>query len=82
MVIESVKKTGRLLVVHEAVRSFSVAAEIIATVNEKCFEYLEAPCARLTGYDIVIPFDRGEHYYQPSVEKIVTKVKEIMTYEI
>ena len=82
MVIESVKKTGRLLVVHEAVRSFSVAAEIIATVNEKCFEYLEAPCARLTGYDIVIPFDRGEHYHQPSVEKIVTKVKEIMAYEI
>ncbi|AGM25889.1 pyruvate dehydrogenase E1 component subunit beta [Spiroplasma syrphidicola EA-1] len=81
MVIESVKKTGRLIVVHEAVRSFSVAAEVIATVNEKCFEYLKAPCARVTGYDIIVPFDRGEHFHQPSVQKIVVKIKEVLDYQ-
>ncbi|AGM24861.1 alpha-ketoacid dehydrogenase subunit beta [Spiroplasma chrysopicola] len=81
MVIESVKKTGRLIVVHEAVRSFSVAAEVIATVNEKSFEYLKAPCARVTGYDIIVPFDRGEHFHQPSVQKIVVKIKEVLDYQ-
>lgn len=81
MVIESVKKTGRILVVHEAVRSFSVAAEVITTVNENCFEYLRAPAGRVTGYDIVIPFDRGEHYHQPSVQKIAVKIKELINYQ-
>ncbi|CAF0720582.1 unnamed protein product [Didymodactylos carnosus] len=48
-IVESVKKTGRLLVVHEAVKSFSTSAEIIARVNEKAFLYLQAPPMRLTG---------------------------------
>ena len=48
-IIDSVKKTGRLLVVHEAVKSFSVSSEIIARVNEKAFESLIAPPTRLTG---------------------------------
>lgn len=81
MVINSVKKTGRILVVHEAVRSFSVSSEIIATINEKCFEYLRAPAGRVTGYDIVIPFDCGEHYYYPSVQKIIVKIKELVNYK-
>ncbi|ATZ18932.1 pyruvate dehydrogenase E1 component subunit beta [Williamsoniiplasma somnilux] len=81
MVIESVKKTGRLLVVHEAVRSFSVSAEIITTVNEKCFDFLKAPLSRCTGYDVPIPFDRGEGYHQVNPYKVLEKIKEVINYK-
>ncbi|UWD34682.1 alpha-ketoacid dehydrogenase subunit beta [Mycoplasma cottewii] len=81
MVVESVKKTGRLLVVHEAVRSFSVSSEIIASVNEECFEYLKAPLSRCTGYDVVTPYDRGEAYFQTSPLKVLDKMKELLDYK-
>ena len=55
-IIESVKKTGRFVVVHEAMKTFGPGAELIALVNEKAFLYLEAPPTRLTGFDITIPF--------------------------
>lgn len=70
-VIESVKKTGRLLVVHEAVKSFSVASEIIAQVNEKAFDYLEEAPQRLTGYDITVPLARGENLFRPDADKVI-----------
>ncbi|WP_422397972.1 alpha-ketoacid dehydrogenase subunit beta [Spiroplasma endosymbiont of Crioceris asparagi] len=81
MVFNSVKKTGRLLVVHEAVKSFSVSAEIIASVNENCFEYLKAPLSRCTGYDIVIPFDSGETYHQPIPTRIEEKINEVINFK-
>ncbi|VEU75933.1 alpha-ketoacid dehydrogenase subunit beta [Mycoplasmopsis columboralis] len=80
-IVESVKKTGRLLVVHEAVRSFSVSAEIMARVNEKAFEYLKAPMARLTGYDITVPLAKGENFHAINDDKIVEKVKEVMSFK-
>ena len=56
--VESVKKTGRILVVHEAPKSFGTGAEIISIVNEKAFLYLEAPPTRLTGFDTTFPLPR------------------------
>ncbi len=58
--IASVRKTGRLLVVHEACRSFGGGAEIIASISESCFAELKAPPQRLTGYDISMPYFRRE----------------------
>lgn len=81
-VVNSVKKTGRLLVVSEAVRSFSVAAEIITVINEKCFEYLECPPTRLTGYDITVPLSKGEKWFIISPDKIIAKVKAMMSYPV
>lgn len=52
---ESVHKTGRLVIVHEARRSFGPGAEIIARINEKSFYYLEAPTQRVTGFDTIVP---------------------------
>jgi len=49
-VVESVKKTGRLLVVSEQVKTLSIASELIARVNEEAFLYLEAPPVRVGGY--------------------------------
>ncbi|MXR05731.1 alpha-ketoacid dehydrogenase subunit beta [Mycoplasma flocculare] len=77
-IIESVKKTGRILIVHEAVKSFSVSAEIIARVNEKAFEYLEAAPTRLTGYDITVPLAKGENFHSITKEKIIDKIRKIM----
>lgn len=80
-VINSVKKTGRLLVVHEAVKSFSASAEIMASVNEKAFEFLKAPMARVTGYDITVPLAKGEGFHAINDDKIIEKVKELMTFK-
>lgn len=81
MVIESVKKTGRMLVVHEAVRSFSVSAEIITTINEECFEYLKAPLSRCTGYDVVTPYDRGEGFFQINPQKVLEAMQKLIEYK-
>lgn len=78
-VIGSVKKTGRILIVHEAVKSFGPAAEIIASVNEEAFYYLEAPPARLTGYDITVPLARGEHFHMVDSRKIAREIKKILS---
>ncbi len=81
-VCESVKKTGRLLVVHEAARSFGAAAEIISRVTERAFEYLEAPPARLCGNDTIAPLPKSEDLYFFPPERVVYEVKKIMAYAI
>lgn len=80
-VINSVKRTGRILIVHEAVKSFSVSSEIIARINETCFEYLQCPPARLTGYDVTVPLYQGEHWFKITKEKIINQVQKMMAYE-
>ncbi|WP_338970190.1 alpha-ketoacid dehydrogenase subunit beta [Spiroplasma endosymbiont of Labia minor] len=82
MVIESVKKTGKLLVVHEACKSFSVSAEIIASINEECFSFLKAPMQRCTGFDVIVPYDRGEIYHQVTPEKIYDKLILLTNYKM
>lgn len=80
-IIESVKKTGRLLVVTEAVKSFGPAAEIISVVNEKAFLYLEAAPARLTGFDITIPLPKGEHHMVIDPKQIAREIKKIVEFK-
>lgn len=79
-IIESVKKTGRFLVVHEAVKSFGPGAELISIINEKAFLNLEAPPSRLTGFDIIVPLAKGEHHFIITPEQIVQKVKELVKF--
>lgn len=79
-VIESVKKTGRFLVVHEAVKSFGPGAELISIVNEKAFLNLEAPPTRLTGFDITVPLAKGEHHFIITPEQIVDKAEELLNF--
>lgn len=80
-IIESVKKTGRLLVVTEAVKSFGPAAEIISVVNEKAFLYLEAAPTRLTGFDITIPLPKGEHHMVIDPKQIAREIKKIVEFK-
>ena len=77
-ILESVEKTGRLLIVHEAARTCGVGAEIAAIVAEKAIFDLRAPIQRVTGYDTVMPLFRQEMEYMPSVWRITNAAKEIM----
>ena len=74
-ILESVEKTGRLVIVHEAARTCGVGAEIAAGVAEKGLYDLEAPIQRVTGYDTVMPLFRMEYQYLPSVKRIMDSVK-------
>lgn len=69
-IVESVKKTHRAVVVHEAPTSCGVGAEIIARINEKALVHLEAPIQRVAGFDIVMPLPKLEKYYLPSAERV------------
>ena len=80
-IINSVRKTGRILIVHESVKSFSVSSEIISRVNEKAFLNLIAPPTRLTGWDITIPLARGEKYHAINPQKIIDKIKKVVFFE-
>lgn len=79
-IIESVKKTGRFLVVHEAVKSFGAGAELISIVNEGAFLHLEAPPTRLAGFDITVPLPRGEHHFIIESKQIANKIKEVVKF--
>jgi pyruvate dehydrogenase E1 component beta subunit len=78
ILVESVKKTGRAMVIHEAPRSFGPGAEIIARLMEKAFFYLEVPIERVTGYDVVIPLFSREKAYLPDVQRIVRSAGKIL----
>jgi pyruvate dehydrogenase E1 component beta subunit len=79
MLVESVKKTGRAVIVHEAPRSFGPAAEIVSRLVEKAFFYLEAPIARVTGFDIVIPLFSKEKEYIPGLERILRAARRVLS---
>jgi pyruvate dehydrogenase E1 component beta subunit len=74
-ILESVEKTGRLVIVHEAARSCGVGAEVAAIVAEKGIYDLKSPIRRVTGYDVVMPLFRREMDYMPSVSKIADAIR-------
>ena len=76
----SVIKTGRLVIVHEAPRSFGVGAEIAALVAERCLLSLLAPIKRVTGYDIVPPLAKLEDFNYPDYERVVRAIHETMQF--
>jgi pyruvate dehydrogenase E1 component beta subunit len=74
----SARKTGHVVIVHEANRSFGAGAEIIARLVEKSFFYLEAPIQRVTGFDVMFPFFAREQAYLPDVARIVHGAREVL----
>ena len=72
---ESVRKTGRAVIVNEAPRSFGPAAEVVARLVEESFWYLEAPIARVTGYDIIVPLFQYEKVYLPDADRVVSAAR-------
>jgi len=78
-ILESVEKTGRLLIVHEAPRNVGVGAEIAATVAERAIYALKAPILRVTGYDTIMPLFKLEMNYLPSVARIIDATEQLMS---
>jgi pyruvate dehydrogenase E1 component beta subunit len=76
---ESVRKTGRAVVVHEAPRSFGPGAEVVSRLVEKSFWHLEAPIQRVAGWDIVIPYFAYEQMYLPGVDRVVRAAREALS---
>lgn len=77
--VESVQKTGKALVVHEACKSYGVGAEIAAVIMEQAFDYLDAPVVRLGGLDIPIPYGKSlEEASIPSVNQICESIRQIV----
>ena len=74
-IIESIKKTGRLVIVAEATESFSVGSELIAIANEGAFLHLEAPPKRVMGFDTIVPLAQGEGHYMISPERIFYEIE-------
>ncbi|MCX2801740.1 alpha-ketoacid dehydrogenase subunit beta [Microbulbifer thermotolerans] len=79
-IIDSLEKTRRCVVVHEAPRSGGLGAEIVAQINEYAFDLLEAPVQRVTGYDTVMPYYQLEHVYLPDVEGILAGIRAALDY--
>jgi len=79
-IVTSVRKTGRTVIVHEAVKTCGLGAEIIARINEKAILSLEAPVERVTGFDTVFPLYKLEHHYLPSPERILRGIRKVMAF--
>src|SRR5688572_14020907 len=80
-ILRSVKKTNRLLVVHEDTRTGGMAGEIAMRVSEKAFEWLDAPILRVTSIDTPVPYSPPlEDYFLPQVSDIVAAVRYLTKY--
>lgn len=79
-ILNSVERTGRCVIIHEAARTCGVGAEIAAQLSEKGLLHLLAPVKRVTGYDTVMPLYRLENHYMPSTERIVRAVQQTMEF--
>jgi pyruvate dehydrogenase E1 component beta subunit len=79
-IVESVKKTHRAVVIHEAPASCGVGAEIVARINERALVHLEAPVERVTGFDTVMPLPKLEKYYLPNAERVAEVANRVLNF--
>lgn len=79
-ILESVTKTGRCVIVHEAARACGVGAEIAAQLAEQGLLNLLAPVQRVTGYDTIMPLFRLEKQYLPDTDTIVAAAKKTLEF--
>jgi pyruvate/2-oxoglutarate/acetoin dehydrogenase E1 component/TPP-dependent pyruvate/acetoin dehydrogenase alpha subunit len=78
--LESVQKTGKVVIVHEAPRNVGIGAEIAATIADNGLDHLRAPIKRVTGFDTVVPLAKLEDFYIPSKDRIVKAAMELASY--
>ena len=80
-ILESVKKTGRAVVLHEARRTLGLGAEISALINEYALDHLHAPIKRATGFDVHFPGHQTEDAYMPDANRAEQAIEAVMNYE-
>jgi len=80
-ITDSVRKTGRCVVVQEGPGAVSVASEVIAQINDRAMVWLEAPVARVTGYDVATPYFGRENMYLPGPGRIRRAIEETLSFK-
>jgi pyruvate/2-oxoglutarate/acetoin dehydrogenase E1 component len=80
-ILHSAKKTGRVIIVHEAPLSMGFGAELSAVIQEKAFGYLHAPIQRVAAPDVPYHFSIGDEHYRPSAKRIRLAIKRTMEFE-
>ena len=78
-VVESVKKTGRAVVVHEGARTGGVGSDVVARINDEALMYLEAPVERVTGFDTPVPLLSMEDFYLPHPPRIRAGIERVLS---
>lgn len=79
-IVQSVKKTGRAVVIHEAPKTCGVGAEIAALIHEQAFLYMEAPVERVTGYDVPVPMYALEDDFRPNVTRVAQAIQRVRSF--
>ena len=79
-IAESVSRTGRAVVVQEAPLTAGFASEVVAAIQEGAFLSLEAPIARVSGWDVPYPMPLVEDHYVPSVDRVVAAIRRTVEY--
>ncbi|MGH7241936.1 MAG: alpha-ketoacid dehydrogenase subunit beta [Phycisphaerales bacterium] len=79
-IVQSVQKTGRCVIVHEAPKTSGFGAEISSLIQEHCFLHLKAPVQRVAGFDTVMPYYKLELDYLPDAKRIVESVTQTLAY--
>jgi pyruvate dehydrogenase E1 component beta subunit len=80
IVCQSVEKTGRCVVVHEAPKTAGFGAEVATTIQERCFLHLQAPVQRVCGFDTIMPYYKLELEYLPDSKRIAESVGQVLGY--
>ena len=75
--LASAQKTGRVVIVHEAQRTCGFGAELVASIQERAMEYLEAPIVRVTGFDTPFPYSL-EHEYLPNADRVIGAIRQTL----
>ena len=79
-IINSVRKTGRAVIVQEAPKTLGMSSEIVTRINDQALMYLEAPVKRVTGFDVVTPYFGREQHYLPDAGRIAVAIGETLDF--
>jgi 2-oxoisovalerate dehydrogenase E1 component beta subunit len=80
-IADTVKKTNRVIILHEDVRTGGIAGEVVAIINEEAFDYLDAPIVRITSKDTPVPFSPPlEEWFLPNAGDVVREAKRLVSY--
>ncbi|WP_240375102.1 alpha-ketoacid dehydrogenase subunit beta [Bacillus piscicola] len=81
LISDSIKKTGRVVVVHEAHETSGLGNDILAIINKTSFMYLRAPIEKVTGFDVPVPYYSLEDHYVPTPTRIKDAIKKVYSFE-
>jgi pyruvate dehydrogenase E1 component beta subunit len=78
IIAESVQKTGRAVIVHEAHQTGGVGNDIVSIINDTSFLYMKSPVERVTGFDVPVPLFALEEHYLPTPKRVVNGIEKVM----